>query len=250
MTGVSFVIITSGTTDDVLAQAVASIDAENIPEYEIVIVGGDKTTITSPSVRHIPFDENQKSHVTVLGLPGRWITRKINLGIESSKYEIVVSMRDYIKLLPGWYKGFKEYGFDWDICLHQGLLKSGVRGNGWRIFRYPGLPPFCMIPYDIDHYVKYMPMPGCYWVAKKSVMLKYPLNENLLWGEEEDAEWSRRVVPNCNIKCNSNCVTQYLKDKPDDANHAVDVATMNGLASHWDAIRNLQIKNLILSREK
>jgi len=39
-----------------------------------------------------------------------------------------------------------------------------------------------------------MYIPGNFWVAKKNIMQKYPLNENLLWGQAEDIEWSKRVL--------------------------------------------------------
>ena len=34
---------------------------------------------------------------------------------------------------------------------------------------------------------------GGYWIAKKSVMEEEPLNEDVVWGQAEDVEWSDRV---------------------------------------------------------
>jgi hypothetical protein len=244
MTGISFIITTSGINDAEVRTVVDSIHAENIPEYEIIIIGGEATTVLGNNVKHIPFDETLWTHMTVHGQPGN---RKYNLAVQASKYDIVVPMRDYIKLLPGWYQEFENYGLDWDICIHQEVLYTGVRGSGWRLDKYPGLPRWCMIPYDIDHFVQYMSLPGGYWVAKKAVMLKYPLDETLLWGMEEDNEWNRRIVPNCKIKCNPGCRVQYIKPKPDDANHAIDVQTMESLNDYWNAIRNWRVANVELS---
>ena len=42
---------------------------------------------------------------------------------------------------------------------------------------------------DIQH----MYISGGYWVAKKHVMQEEPLDENIVWGEAEDVEWSDRI---------------------------------------------------------
>jgi hypothetical protein len=51
-------------------------------------------------------------------------------------------------------------------------------------------------------------------VAKKSVMLKNPLDENLSWGESEDVEWSKRVRLNHKITMNNNSSVYLNKQKP------------------------------------
>ena len=51
----------------------------------------------------------------------------------------------------------------------------------------------CLLPYDVSNLSKYMYISGAYWVAKKYVMEEFPLNENLVWGESEDVEWSKRI---------------------------------------------------------
>ena len=249
MIGVSFIITTGGTNDQMVSTVIDSIEAENLDQYEIIIVGGNTTTVDRRHTRHIPFDESVKAHITLHGYPGRWTTRKKNLGIDAAKYDIVIPMHDYIKINPGWKQGFLNYGVDWDICNHQCILSNGVRADGWRINQFPGLPRYCMIPYDIDIFVPYMMIQGNYWAAKKSTMLRHPLDENLLWGMEEDAEWSRRVIPSCKVKMNANCIVQYLKPRPDDPNHSIDVNTMNSLEQHWNAMRFMQTKYYKLCRE-
>lgn len=249
MTGVTFIITTGGTNDQMINTVIDSIESEELDHYEIIIVGGSTTTVDRRNTWHMPFDETVKAHITLHGHPGRWTTRKKNLGIIAARYDIVIPMHDYIKINPGWKKGFLSYGFDWDICNHQCLLSNGVRADGWRINQFPGLPRYCMIPYDIDIFVPYMMIQGNYWAAKKSTMIQYPLDENLLWGMEEDAEWSRRVIPNCKIKMNADCVVQYLKPRPDDPNHSIDVNTMNSLEQYWHAIRISQTKYYKLCRE-
>lgn len=250
MPGISFIIVTGGTNDEMVNQVIDSIEAENMPEYEVILVGGESTTVTRKNTSHIPFDETLWTHIMVHGKPGKWTTRKKNLGIQAAKYDLVIPMHDYIKILPGWYEELLKFGFDWDICNHQCLLFNGARGDGWRLLSWPGLPYALMIPYDIDCFVKHMILQGNYWIAKKDIMLKYPISEKILWGMEDDAEWSRRVVPNCNIKMNPNCIYQYLKPRPDDANHIKDMEQMESYNHLWDAIRQGQVKNYVLHRER
>jgi hypothetical protein len=56
-------------------------------------------------------------------------------------------------------------------------------------------------------------MPGFYWIAKKSVMQEFPLNENLTWGQAEDIEWSRRVREKYDFSINPNSSVKFLKQK-------------------------------------
>lgn len=250
MTGISFGITTSGTNDAMVNAVIDSIEAQQIPEYEIVLVGGATTTIQRPNVRHIPFDESTWAHVTIHGHPGRWTTRKKNLSVQHAKYDLCVVMHDYIQINPGWYKAVEEFGYDWDMCFHNTLLSNGERGDTWRINQFPGLPRWCMIPYDIDLFLPYMILQGNFWIAKKSAMLAYPLNEDLLWGMDDDTEWSRRVIPNCRVKMNGNAVVQYLKPRPDDPNHTTDRKTSDGLQDYWNSIRHWQTKYIKLTREQ
>ena len=34
---------------------------------------------------------------------------------------------------------------------------------------------------------------GAYWISKKIISEKYPQNEDLLWGNSDDVEWSLRA---------------------------------------------------------
>lgn len=244
MTNISFVISTSGTKDNILNQIIDSIEIQNIPNYKIIIVGGATTTINRKNIIHIPFNEN---------IPKAWITKKKNLGVQASPYENLVIMHDYFVFDPDWYQEFIKFGTDWDICIQQTLSLpeyGSVRCNGWRAGPIPGYPeiPFAMtIPWDIDCFVPYMGIFGGFWVAKKSVMLEQPLNENLYYGEEEDLEWSSRVVPgwqgrksqgkNYRIVANPNCITRLNKFKhpyPGNPNFEAMSQSLNWL---WDKIR-------------
>jgi len=222
MNKISFIITTSGANDQHVQPVIDSIQNLKIPHYEVIVVGGQTTTLTGQHLVHVPFDESIKS--------APWITRKKNLGVQASKYNTVVIQHDYYTYDPNWYEEYVKFGEDWDICVQQtfSLPEQGsMRCNGWRTGMIPGYPeiPFCMtIPWDIDCFVPYMAIQGGFWVAKKRVMLEQPLDENLIWGQAEDIEWSSRVVPgwlgqklnqnDYKIVANPNCVTRFTKVKP------------------------------------
>lgn len=226
MTGISFIIPTSGTNDNGLNTIIDSIESQNMPEYQIIIIGGLETSVNRKNTVHIPFDETLT--------PTAWISRKKNTGVLASKYDVLVIMHDYAVLDENWYEEFEKFGLDWDICVHQNLILNHnpngpkyVRGNGWRVESVPGYPEFpwaMRIPYDIDCFLPYMGINGAYWCCKKHVMLDEMIDENFLWGDVEDTEWSSRVVPfwqgrdngsKNKIVANPNCITRNIKIKPD-----------------------------------
>jgi hypothetical protein len=222
MTGISFIIPTSGTNDDGLNQIIDSIEALLIPQYEVIIIGGLNCQVKRNNITHIPFDESIA--------PAPWITRKKNTGVIASKYNNLVIMHDYHVFDQDWYIEYEKFGQDWDICIQQTFTlpsQGSQRCNGWRagpIPGYPEIPHAMTIPWDIDCFIPYMAIQGSFWVVKKHVMLDEMLDEGLLWGQEEDIEWSSRVVPGWlgqkpdqnkyKIVANPKCVTRFTKEKP------------------------------------
>jgi hypothetical protein len=249
MNGISFIITTSGTNDDAVTQVNNSIHALGIPNYEIILVGGLTCNLLSEKVKHVPFDETVKEHIVLHGHKGRWTTRKKNLGVQAAQYDIVVVMHDYIKFYPDWWREFEKFGTHWDICVHQCLLSNGVRADGWRIDRHPLLPRWAMVPYDMIDLAQYMGIQGNYVCIKRDRYLETPLNEDLLWGEEEEMEWSRRIVPISHIQCNPKCIVQYTKPRPDDPNHSVDYQTMLNHEHVFAALRQGRMDNFKLCRD-
>jgi hypothetical protein len=156
-----------------------SIENQNIPNFEIIIVGGKNYYKNRKNVIHINFNELIK--------PG-WLTKKKNIIIENSKYENIVTMHDYIILNEGWYQGFLKFGNDWDVCMN---VVNNIEDGRWIdwLDRHP-CGHHVLIPYE--NTTKSMYVNGAYWVAKRQHMLKYKHNESLLWGQADDIEWSDR----------------------------------------------------------
>lgn len=197
----TFGIITGGGADDRISQVIQSIKEENIPDFEIIVVGG--CNIKDDNLKVIPFDESIKQ---------RWITKKKNLITYNSTYENIVFMHDYIKLLPGWYQGFLNFGNSFDLCMTRMENMDGSRYRDWTLWAEdnPNADRNLLLPYTETSLSKLMYFSGAYWIAKKQVMLNFPLDENLCWGNGEDVEWSKIVREHYSFSMNVHSTVQLL----------------------------------------
>jgi len=196
----TFGIITGNGSTSHILNIIQDIEKLNIPKYEVVIVGGSH--ISHKNVVHVPFDDSIKTG---------WITRKKNLITENAKFENIVYAHDYITYDENWYTGFKQFGNDFDICMTKIINADGTRFRDWLIWPHNdnkmddimARQRGCIIPYHLTHLSKYMYISGAYWVAKKMVMEKHPLDETLCWGESEDVVWSKQVRQEFLFKMNA-----------------------------------------------
>ena len=114
-----------------------------------------------------------------------------------------------------------QFGDDWDVMSNRQVNLDGTRFRDWCL--WPGRDvrknPYvekahkCLLPYSIKHLTKFMYLSGGYWVAKKHVMERFPLDEKLAWGEGEDVEWSKRVRQQYKFTMNENSVVRLAKQK-------------------------------------
>ena len=221
----TFGIITDGNNDSYLNQVIDSIESLNIPEYEIIVVGNSKINRNKTFV--IEFDETIKKS---------WITKKKNLITENAKYDNIVYSHDYIVYESDWYEGYLKYGDNFKICMNKILNSDYSRWRDWVLWPHNSLITDsivgknrqCNIPYELIHLTKYMYISGTYWVAKKDVMKKFPLDETLSWGESEDVSWSMCVRDNYKFSINVNSTVRSLKYKNLSFNFA-DQDTINKL---------------------
>ena len=225
----TFGIITDGTKTDRVVEIIKSIYQQMIPTFEIIIVGGEK--IEGDYINHIDFDTNEK-----IG----WVTRQKNIITENAECRNIIFLHDYIKFLSNWYRGFMQFGDDWDICMNKIIRTDGSRFRDWVIWadkkfidnpEYNGkpgvqsniidriLPPYTYTKTD-NMYIS-----GAYWVAKKYVMEECPLDESLAWGQGEDVEWTKRVLfdKKYRYKMNTNSTIQLMKPKSVEAR---DISTV------------------------
>jgi hypothetical protein len=190
--------------DDVLE----SIIDLKIPNYEILMIGGD---IYNSKAECIDFDEFTK--------PG-WITKKKNILCQEAKYENIVLMHDYLFFHPGWYHGFKRFGGNFDVAMNIILNSDGSRFRDWCLSPYDVIPPLgpiinreFFLPYTHSTLTNKMYISGTYWVAKKKFMLENPLDEELSWGQSEDLRWSELVRHKTVFKMNPYSAVMCIKHK-------------------------------------
>jgi hypothetical protein len=206
----TFGIITSGTEDENINIIIDSIEKQNIPTYEIVIVGNSKVSIKNTRV--IQFNDE---------VVPKWITRKKNIITNVAKFENVVYLHDYVVLTDDWYKSFLEFGNDFDLCMSKITNHDGTRYRDWCICMWDndvikdivGSDRKCILPYDEERFKKHMYFSGAYWVAKRKVMMQYPLNEQLVWGQGEDVLWSGQVRTQYEFKMNKDSEVKLLRQK-------------------------------------
>ena len=133
-------------------------------------------------------------------------------------------MHDYIILHKNWYKGFLKFGNDFEIAMNKIYNKDNKRLRDWCLWTDNGNfvdnivnPKLrCLLPYNVENLNEFMYISGTYWVAKRKLMEENPLNENLLWGQGEDVEWSKRVRNIYSFKMNKHSKVLSLKQKRND----------------------------------
>jgi hypothetical protein len=195
----TFGIITDGTKDHYLLEIIDSIISLNVPNYEIIIVGNTNIQ-TSQYIKVIPFNEQEK-------YPQIWISRKKNIIAQLSQYENISLSHDYIKFDINWYKHFEEFGSDWDVCMNRIINLDNLRFRDWTLW-----PPK-FIDYNDLSQTDNMYASGSFYCVKKEFAIKYPLDENLMWGEGEDLEWSKSVRSFWKYRCNQKSIVRFLKMK-------------------------------------
>lgn len=222
----TFGIITNGSSDNFLCQIIDSIKIQNIPNYEIIIVGNTNIKQEDDTVIIIPFDETIKP---------AWITRKKNIIAQKAKYPYIVFLHDYIMFMDGWYDGFlkfKQLNEDFDVISNVIINYNNTRFRDWAIFpeflkgNY-GVTPHknadkiinhgCLLPYDFQSNKdlnKYIYYSGGYFIVKKSFILEHPLDEKLSWGQGEDVLWCCETGKNTIFKFNKYSNVKLMKQKP------------------------------------
>jgi hypothetical protein len=236
----TFGIVTSGLNDEFLSRIINDIKCLNIINYEIIIVGGNTEF---EGTTHIKFDESQKP---------MWITRKKNIITENAKYENIVYTHDYITFDRSWYEEFLKFGNNFSVCMNRINNTDGSRYRDWVL--WPGDPNWekengyynniqinnfisdFIIPYSCKELSKFMYISGAYWVAKKELMLEFPINENLIWGQGEDVDWSMRVRSKYIFSINEKSEVNLLKYK----DKIFNIATEESVS---ELIKKLNIKN-------
>jgi len=200
----TFGIVTDGSVPARVQLVIDAIRRQNIPDYEIIVVGGNPL----PDVRHIPHDEN-------VGIP-MWLAYKKNRITEAASFERIVYLHDYVVPTPGWYEGFKKYGDDWHACMTPIMNVDGSRFRDWTLDPSAACTPNCILPYNVTDLSRFMYFSGAYWVAKRALMQECPLCEEItsqVGCRGEDIAWTRTVTLRYPLSLNPYSLMHLLKRK-------------------------------------
>ena len=205
----SFCIITDNSLEACqrISMIITTIRNLQIPEYEILIIGGEGSKFQGnlSDVKKIDFDETVKR---------AWITKKKNDVVKLCKYENVVMFHDYFVFHPNWYQHYNKFltANEYDICCNPILMQNGIRDyTDWINWDAPGLNKQTALPYDCLDYTKNQYISGGYFVIRKSFLIDNPFDEDLVAGDEEDVEWSLRVREKAKILFNSGAYVAHNK---------------------------------------
>jgi hypothetical protein len=198
----TFGIPTNGMNVERLFKIINSIRKQNIPEYEIIIIGGKNYYKNFNEVVFLEFDENIKQ---------KWITRKKNLIAQAARYDNIVIAHDYYEFLDDWYNGYVKFGEDWDVCQNICLDIDDKRYYDWVAWDHPKYRRYDLVEDLNDN--QHLYVPGHYFLVKKQIIEKIPLDEKLVWGESEDIEWTYRLRQNKFLyKMNPYSKVKHLKE--------------------------------------
>jgi cellulose synthase/poly-beta-1,6-N-acetylglucosamine synthase-like glycosyltransferase len=205
----SFGIVTCGEDPQRIKEVLDSIYNQDIPNYEIIIVGGESDVIR-------PLDENRCkfTHLTFdeTIVPSGWITKKKNIITAHAIHDEVVYTHDYHVFQEGWYKNFLEFGNKWHVCVNAIQNIRGERFRDWVTWDHPDLGRQCEIDYDDDTKIKHQYVSGGHWVAKRATMLFNPLHEGYNRETQyDDVEWSLRIREKLKIVMNKHSIVKHNK---------------------------------------
>jgi hypothetical protein len=108
------------------------------------------------------------------------------------------------------------------------INRNGERYRDWTLWVENDIPfdgyiqrtRQTLLPYSINTLSPYMYISGAFWVAKREFMLQNPLNEELVWGQMEDVEWSKRVREKTSFVFLKNAKVYLLRQKSVEFTHA------------------------------
>jgi hypothetical protein len=211
----SFGIPTAGNNDSMLQTIVDSIRSQNIPNYEILIIG--QSDLSGADIKVLPFNESIRQ---------AWITRKKNILAQESKYDNLVLLHDYVMLEPGWYEGFLNFGNNFYFCSTRIQNTDGSRFIDYAFHPFyvtcidARFEKGCLLPYSmkVPHPAnRLLYISGTYYVIKRELALAVPLDEGKTWGQGEDMDLSFALTSlGIPIQCNSFSSVKLLKNKGSD----------------------------------
>ena len=179
----TFGILTKDNEENIKV-IIESIIFQNIPDFEIIVVGNIKTKFEKTTIIYNEEIENKN-----------WRTKKKNIIIEKGCKDFTILMKDYIKLEKHWYKNLKSFleeNQNCEIVMNRIETLRGQRHIDW-VWNNPNLKQGRNVGYSkMEH--KNMFVPGSFLFAKTKILKEIKFNEKLVGlNKETDVEWSKRA---------------------------------------------------------
>lgn len=170
---------------------IKSIEAENITNFEIICCGDYKNS------KYKCIEINEKDSP---------ISQKLNIFIEEATNPVLIMLRDYMELIPGFWKGFQKFGFDWDLAMCVVANKDYTRFRDWCVWLGDDLFPNeswiqrewgeetqragrPYLPSYSYSDVGRMYISGGLFIGKTEFFIKHKFDKNINLGQAEDVKW-------------------------------------------------------------
>lgn len=212
---ITFGICTGYTNVEHLVACVESIRAQNLDDYEILLIGPEvpdeiHSRLKGPDIDFLLFDETVKP---------LWITKKKNLLAQRANFERLCLLHDYLILEPAWATNLRtfESRHPWSVlAFPQQRIDGGRFWYDWSGFEGPRhlddrqFYEYTDWTHNNDVYIS-----GNIFCVNRFLLLDFPFDENLSHMGEEDLEWSKRIAPYVHFKCAYNSLVYHQKEHRD-----------------------------------
>jgi hypothetical protein len=169
---ISFIICTADPNQNSVETCINSITDLKIPNYEILVIGGEKNDngiIFTENISFISFDESTRK---------AWATRKKNIAAKTARYTNLCIMHDYFSFDSNWYTGWANIHEYWDVGCNPIESVNGERlYSDWVTWDDPVLGKHFPLSYSESSKTKNQYINGAYFLVKKNFFLANPMNE-------------------------------------------------------------------------
>ncbi len=180
---ISFIIISGGQRPESMERLIKSIEAQNLPEHEIVVIGLYEGSMPKRAV----YIEKQKLARSAA------ICKMRNLAMETAKGDILILLDDDISFPKDWYENIKKrFDEKFDVAGCRVITPAGDRWYDWAWGSRDDLTcPTRKLDYSETG--KNIYIGGCLMIICRHVFKKVKFDENLKNHQRDDVDFCHRV---------------------------------------------------------
>jgi hypothetical protein len=216
----TFGVISNGKKNPWVLELIKSIQEQNIPNYEVLIVGPNPysdSELARPD--HVKILED----VVLIEEKRPPISHKKNKIIKKASYNNLCILHDRYLLPKNWFLNFQEYGNHFEILCLKTLNLEGKRYSvDWMKFHYPITSRFKLNRALLyDEWSDEAIIPGGAIIMKKNLVKEFLLDERLFWDEMEDFQLSKMANLNgllINVDKNNHFISREVRHKVKEIN--------------------------------